>query len=245
LKRRLIVLNVALAALIAGAAWRLRQDWVAGQERDRATLHQPVHVGPPPPVSLPPKPEPVTATKYGDIAQKMLFTKDRNPVVVIEAPPPKPEPPMPALPLLHGVMNLPSGAVAIMSENATARDHGVRAGEPVGEFKLVSVDREKLSLEWHGKVITKTVEELLDRRASEQASQQVAASQPAAAAASPPPAIREAEKGPPPPNITSIPKDAVPTGDGSSRYTDAQGRTWVLRQTPFGLQKFEEKSGPK
>ncbi|MDQ6708032.1 MAG: hypothetical protein M3Z85_18910 [Acidobacteriota bacterium] len=39
----------------------------------------------------------------------------------------------------------------------------------------------------------------------------------------------------------SIPADAIPTGDGSFRYTDSQGKKWLYRNTPFGVSKVEEK----
>ncbi len=40
---------------------------------------------------------------------------------------------------------------------------------------------------------------------------------------------------------TSIPADAIPTEDGSFRYTDPQGKKWLYRNTPFGVSKVEEK----
>lgn len=40
---------------------------------------------------------------------------------------------------------------------------------------------------------------------------------------------------------TAIPADAVPTQDGSFRYTDPQGKKWLYRNTPFGVSKVEEK----
>ena len=90
---------------------------------------------PPPPV----KPAPFQAINYNDVAQKMLFSKDRNPNI----PPPAPTarrrrrpPPMPALPHLYGVLGLPDGAVAIMSEKAGTPQKKVRVGDSVGEFKI-------------------------------------------------------------------------------------------------------------
>ena len=62
-----------------------------------------------------PRIEPVLATRYAEIAEKMLFAKDRNPTVVVEVKPEAPKP-MPKLPALYGVMNLLDGTTAIMSE---------------------------------------------------------------------------------------------------------------------------------
>jgi len=38
-----------------------------------------------------------------------------------------------------------------------------------------------------------------------------------------------------------IPPGAVKVDEQTSKYTDAQGRVWVYRRTPFGIQKYEEK----
>jgi hypothetical protein len=40
----------------------------------------------------------------------------------------------------------------------------------------------------------------------------------------------------------SVPAGAVQVDEYTSRHTDAQGRTWLYRKTPFGLVKMEEKS---
>ena len=51
-------------------------------------------------------PKTVAPAEYLDVAQKMLFSKDRNPNVIVEPEKPKPEPPMPALPSYYGQMTL-------------------------------------------------------------------------------------------------------------------------------------------
>ncbi len=40
---------------------------------------------------------------------------------------------------------------------------------------------------------------------------------------------------------TQIPADAVKQDDGSFKYKDAKGKTWIYRNTPFGVSRFEEK----
>ncbi len=40
---------------------------------------------------------------------------------------------------------------------------------------------------------------------------------------------------------TRIPADATPTEDGGFRYTDASGKKWLYRNTPFGVSKVEDK----
>ena len=92
----------------------------------------------------------------------MLFSRDRNPNVPIEAPPkPPPEPPMPALPIYHGQMAI-GEPIAILSLPAqAATQKGYHAGDKVGDFKLVAFDADKIELEWHGKTIERKPEELV------------------------------------------------------------------------------------
>ena len=90
MRRRLLLLNIVLAAAICGAGWQLRRDWLAARAREQANARQAVKPLPPPPVAITKPAQPVAATAYNEIAQKMLFSKDRNPDVVVEvqAPPP-------------------------------------------------------------------------------------------------------------------------------------------------------------
>lgn len=44
---------------------------------------------------------------------------------------------------------------------------------------------------------------------------------------------------------TIIPEGATRVEPYIYRYTDAQGRNWMYRQTPFGFTKWEEKDVPK
>jgi hypothetical protein len=39
---------------------------------------------------------------------------------------------------------------------------------------------------------------------------------------------------------TQIPAGAVETDPGTFRYTDAQGKKWLYRKTPFGVAKIED-----
>lgn len=43
--------------------------------------------------------------------------------------------------------------------------------------------------------------------------------------------------------LPTVPKGAQPVGPNLFRYTDPQGKTWMYRQTPFGVSKWEEKPG--
>ena len=43
--------------------------------------------------------------------------------------------------------------------------------------------------------------------------------------------------------LPTVPKGAEEVGPNLFRYTDAQGKRWMYRNTPFGVSKWEEKPG--
>lgn len=158
MNRRIILLNLALLALVGALGWVLRSNWLEARARERAVLRRivaPKAVLAPP--SLPGVPAAVPA-EYIDVASKMLFSKDRNPTVVVEPPKPAPEPVMPALPSYSGQMAI--GEPVIFLSPANNVQHGYHAGEKVGDFKLVSFDEEKITFEWNGKSIERKPEDL-------------------------------------------------------------------------------------
>jgi len=176
LNRRLVILNVALLGLAGLLVWTLRAHWSGAQAQQRAVLQrktEPRKILAPP---SPPPVKPVSPGEYLDVASRMLFSKDRNPTVVIEAPPPKPEPPMPALPAYHGQMAI-GEPVAFLSLASTAQ-RGYRAGESIGDFKLVSFDRESIRFDWNGKTVERKLDELRPKETAQ-------ASPPPAPAAAP------------------------------------------------------------
>jgi hypothetical protein len=165
LKRRLLLLDLALVALIVLAGSVLRRERLAARVREQGVLRQTVKPVPPPPAEVAPPPAPVTAATYLDIAQNMLFSKDRNAVVVVEPPPPPPPKPMPPLPVFYGVMNLGDGPIAILSEKPNQPNRDFRPGEKIGEFTLVAVNTQEIELDWDGKRITRKLDDLVVRAA--------------------------------------------------------------------------------
>jgi hypothetical protein len=103
----------------------------------------------------------------------MLFSKDRNPTVVVEPPKPPPEPVMPALPSYHGQMAI--GEPVIFLSVATTAQRGYHAGDPIGDFKLVSFDENRVAFEWKGKHVERKVEELRPKDTTVQTSAQASA----------------------------------------------------------------------
>jgi hypothetical protein len=228
MSRKLLALNVALAALAATAGLRARSAWLEAQKRAGVIVGLPLRPAPAPPYAPEPAPPPAMAADYIEVAQQMLFSPDRNPNVIVEVTAPKP---MPPLPVLYGVMNLGDGMMAIMS-SGEERHKEVHPGQKIGEFQLVSVDRERLVLEWEGKQLTKKLSELVAH------SESPAAPAPPASGAPP-----EA----PPQRVAAAVANAGPgedvgggirkcvEGDNSPAGTVIDGMKKIMTQTPFGI----------
>jgi hypothetical protein len=239
-KRKLLLANLVLLALCVAAVTHLRREWIDADAREQAVLQQRIKPVPPPPMTPLHPLEAVKAAGYTDIAQKMLFSKDRNPVVVIEPPAPPPPKPMPPLPLFHGVVDLGEGPMAIMSENAKAPHHDYQPGDKVGAFKLVAVSNEEIVLDWEGHTITKSAEEMLDRTSPAPG----ASTAPVAAAAAAP--ATAAQKLTPQPakagpggDLGRGVKACVP-GDSSAEGAVVEGMRKVIKPSPFGSKCYWE-----
>lgn len=230
MRRRLIALDLVLLAAVGAMGWRLRQNWRQARHREQMVLRHTIKPLPPPPVTPLPPVEPLKAAAYSEIAEKMLFSKDRNPTVVIEQAPPKP---MPPLPVLYGVMDIGAGPTAILSEKSGAEGRGYRIGEKIGPFAIVGLNAQEIVFEWEGKRVNKKLEELLDRRSSPGAE----------AGASPTP--RGAAPPPPSPAVASVSQTgpgvaiggnirACQPGDDSPAGTVQDGFRKVISDSPFG-----------
>lgn len=216
MRPKLIALNGLLLCALAVVAWQARLRWEEAQTLRRTTVNVPVKVLPPPPIAPAPKPDAAVATKYADVAEKNLFSKDRNATVIVDPPKVEIPKPMPPLPVVYGVMGLPSGTKAIMSEKAGAPSTTIRSGDSLGEFKIAALDTQNVTFEWNGKQITRKIDDLIDRSSS-----QTATGQPAAAAAAPSgPAVARAPS-PPPPAAPSRPATSADLGESTTNATRA------------------------
>jgi hypothetical protein len=239
LNRRIILLNVALLTLAGALIWllhahrsdaRLRETKVLTQQASAKSVLAPP---PPPPV------RPVAPSEYLDVAQKTLFSKDRNPTAIIEPPPAKPakpEPPLPALPKYHGQMDLGEPVVFLSTGGDTQR--GYHAGEEIGDFRIASFDQDKIAFEWRGRTVERSVADLAPKEeappAAPAAPRSGAASvaRPATPLASPPvpdnkpdPALGDNMGGG---FRTCVPGESAPAG------TVIAGYKKVVSQTMFG-----------
>ena len=231
MKRKLVVLNLGLAAFLAYAGFALRQEWLAEKAREAAELNKAVKPGPPPPWTPLAVAPAVAPAGYASIAEQTLFDRSRNPNVVIETPPPPPPKPMPPLPLYHGQMNIGTGPMASLSEKPNSAGVFLHPGETIGPFKLVDVNSNEITLEWEGKTIHKNVDELLDRSAPQQASASAAPPQ-QAAAPPPPPAAAKSATGPG--ADTGAGFKRCEANDSTPPGTVVDGYRKVVSPTPFG-----------
>lgn len=186
MKPKLIALNLVLIAALGATVWKGREEWLAAQKKRneiRNAAVKPVVTPPPAPT---PNIDPIQPVKYADVATKNLFSKDRNPDVIIDPPKIEPPKPMPPLPVVYGVLGLPSGTRAIMAEKKGEDSRPVKTGDTVGEFKIVSLDTKNVTFDWDGKQISKNIDDLIDRSSPAGSGGQ------AAAAPAPGPAIAAA-----------------------------------------------------
>jgi hypothetical protein len=154
LRRKLILLDLALIGLIALAVMQLRKDQDAARAREAVMLSATLPPAPAlnQPVPAPGAPKP--ASEFLQIAQKLLFSKDRNPDVIVEVEKPKP---MPPLPKYYGEMNFGSGPTVLLRGEKDERQRGYRLGETIGEFKLVAINQQDIFFEWDGKPVKSTL----------------------------------------------------------------------------------------
>ncbi len=226
MKKKLLLLDLALAATVVVLAMQVRDKWLEAQKRSEVMFHQKLKSFPPPPHSPLPEVPSVTAASYSAVAMKYLFSADRNPTVIVE--PPK-EKPMPPLPVYYGMMSLSDGATVIMSAKQGEPSQGIHFGEKVGEFTLVDVEDDQVTLEWNNKTVTKKISELRPQVGMTQAAAKT--SDTPRPAAQPQPAAR-VEAGPwqeVGPGLRACrPGDASPAG------TTKDGWKKVLVVTPMG-----------
>ncbi len=164
MRRKLFVTDFILLALAWVGAMHLYKQILQERQSEEAVLRRQVIAGPSPSVESVPSPKPVRAADCNDIVAKMVFSADRNPRVVIEAPPPAPPRPMPALPVLRGLVDLGDGLSAVMSEGADGTEREYRQGEKIGAFTLSALSNAMIVLEWDGQMITRPVEEMLHHK---------------------------------------------------------------------------------
>ena len=157
MRRSSIVLCLGLAAAAFGLAHLITTKWREMREHEEQVLS---HFPEPTEQRLErhPVPTPVQAVEYLEVAEKNLFSPDRTSDIVVVAPPPAPDKPMPPLPTYFGQMNL-ARKVVILSLPGLAQK-AYSSGESIGDFTLRSFDRETIELEWQGHTFERGLKDL-------------------------------------------------------------------------------------
>jgi hypothetical protein len=229
MRNKLIALDLLLLAAIVWLGFRMRVTWQEARLRERALLARSVKPEAAPPFRAVPIPSPAPAVNYFDVAQKLLFSRDRNPTVVIETPPPKQRPP---LPLAHGFMNFGEPQI-ILSEKPGAAQKIYRIGDTIGDFKVLAVNRRNITLEWDGQSFETALADMRPKQAAAEA-----APPPSQPAAAPPPAtaantLGSGTKSGPGVSMGSENRACI-AGDTASAGTVQDGYKKVVRASPFG-----------
>jgi hypothetical protein len=226
------LLDLGLVAMLALLGIELHRERVRAHAREQALRHAGVK---PPTGALAPllKVEPLTPNSYADVAAKNLFSKDRNPNVIIDPVIPPPEKPVPPFPVARGVM-LWGGVppTVVLADKAGGQQKGYHPGEKIGDWKIVSIDTSYVVFEWNEKQFKKRIDELLDRTALMIAEAPAQSAGPVAPAKPAQPLSANGTAGP---GIDTGPglKGCVP-GDKSPSGTIVDGYKKVVSQTPFG-----------
>jgi hypothetical protein len=231
MKQRLLLLDLLLLVLVVLAGWLLKQRWEAAHKREMAMLQQRIPSIPAPSLMPLVPVVPVTGAMYDDVAQNMLFSRDRNPNIIVDPPaPPPPSPPVPPLPKAHGVIQFGEQPQVILSEDAGGAEKSYSPGDEIGPFKLLAVNTTHILFEWNGLRILKTIEEITDHSAPKEETTSSKAKEAAAPAASTSIKPKEA------PSDIDMGRDtkACVPGDTSPSGTLANGMRKVVTSTPFG-----------
>lgn len=161
MSRSILFLNFALLALLATGGLELRRRWLEARQHELDVLTlKPLPAIPAPAVAVSSgEPAKVQAAQYFEVAEKFLFSRDRNPNVVIEAKAPPPPKVMPDFPGVYGVMDIGMGPTVFMSLG-NAPQQGYKLGEKIGEFTLRAANQKEITFEWDGKNVTRPLDEL-------------------------------------------------------------------------------------
>jgi hypothetical protein len=233
LTRKLILVDLVLLVLIGLLGSQLRREWRRENSREQTLYRYQVKQVAPPHLNALAKLNPFEAGAYASVAQNNLFSKDRNPNVIldpVEPPKPKPQPPYP---VARGVM-LWDGAppTIVLSEKSGGAQKGYHPGDSIGEWKVVSIDNTHVVFGWDGKEYEKRIDELLDHTPIEMAAAAPAPVAPApksnTAALSP----SSSAKSGPGADVGGGYHACIP-GDDAPAGTVVDGLKKVISQSPF------------
>ncbi|HEX4232290.1 MAG TPA: hypothetical protein VHZ07_26725 [Bryobacteraceae bacterium] len=227
MKRTLLLSNVLLALLVAASIWFIQRRNAHAHVAEARFLN--TKVQPPPVLVFTAKPPPpVGAQPYVEnTVQKFLFSRDRNPNVIVKPSAPPPEPPMPPLPALYGVFMMGDHPTIFLGIGNSPQ-RGYQPGDKVGDFTLVAFDDKTVTFDWNEKEVKRTLAELVRNQS----------------VAPPPEAPEQTAAAKPPSNGDNTGKPGADLGadsraclagdDSPSGTVSSDGYKKVVTATPFG-----------
>ncbi len=254
MKKKLVLINIALAALFVWGSLSLFGQYEQAEERFEIFDNSSGTVEPPT-MPAPGDAPMVRAATYAPISQRLLFSQDRNPVIEVIVPEEQVTQ-RPQVPLLAGVVDLGDGPLALMTADPDMSPRWTGVGEKVGEYTLQAVANETVTLEWNGETVELSQAELaavkLGRAQRQASTSSPAARQAAAERARNETAARTAKNLAGSNEIAAKGKYTIgkqlssggysaDPNDGATDGTEHKGYVRRVRATPFGSQHWWEK----
>ena len=238
MSRRLILFNILLLLAAGLLAWQLRQQWAQERDRELALFRYRAKPAPVQPLAPLPRPTPFEAALYAEVAQNNLFSRDRNPNVIVETIVPPPPPPVPPFPVARGVM-LWEGVppTIVLSERAGGPQKGYHPGDKIGPWQVTALDSRYVTFAWNDKQFKKRIDELLDNTPVETVPAPPSAAN-AAAAPKPPQSANLSNSNSSVGADTGGGNRSCVAGDNSPSGTIVDGYKKNVVDTPFGHQCF-------
>ncbi len=254
MKKKLVLINIALAALFVWGSLALFGQYEQAEQRFEI-FDNSSGVVEPPTMPAPGDAPMVRAATYAPISQRLLFSQERNPVIEVIVPEEQVAQ-RPQVPLLGGVVDLGDGPLALMTADPDMPPRWTGVGEKVGEYTLQAVANDTVTLEWNGETVELSQAALaavkLGRAERQAPTNSPAARQAAADRARDETAARTAK------NLASSNEIAAKgkytigkqlgsggysadPNDGATDGTEHKGYVRRVRATPFGSQHWWEK----
>ena len=256
MKNKLLMLNALLLGVFVLGASELYRQWIEAEAR-YARIDRAERVVPMPDFPAPTARAAVRPASYMPVVERMLFSKDRNPVVevVVEEAPVEQRP---ELPLLAGLADFGDGPRALMAAASSDTPQWIKTGDKVGAFVFEGLDGQNVKLSWKDEEFTVEQEKLVgamvrkETKTSRKRPNRPAAPAPGAPAQALPPADLAANAPKPVggeykigkelrPGVHAVdPSDKSPDGT-TFKHSDGSTYTKTVRRTPFGSQSWWEK----
>jgi len=166
MKQRILWVNLLLLAVALALGWQLRKNWLEARQREQDYLKRRAQAVGVAAYEAPAASAPASASSYADVALRTLFSRDRNPNVIVDPPPPPPPPPpVPAFPKAYGVIDLGDGPLIFLVGQEGGRQRPYKQGDTLGPWKIAQIETDRVTLEWteQNKTFVKTLDELKDR----------------------------------------------------------------------------------